>query len=275
MQGRFPFRGSDVARRRRRSLQLATLRRRFLAALLNAAIAIAALALTLGVGVLVCGRVLDRRSARRGRTRAEGEAWKALSARLQSTPAKLVLHLVGLAITAVATGHRSPGFRLLDLRRVDAHSGGEVTRRQAIVSSATRDASRIMSNCLFRAAKVDGSLDHEKLHSEWDAARREYAADREAMQRAMMSIYRANKADPRVSCLRALPRVLFAIATELPVWSSQKQSLPDRLAGTVIIVERKSVPRRRRPVYSMSRPSVRPCPQRRRGGSAWRIRGLR
>jgi hypothetical protein len=92
----------------------------------------------------------------------------------------------------------------------------------------------------------------------------------------MMRIYRANRADPRVSCLRALPRVLFAIATELPVWSSQKQSLPDRLAGTVIIVERKSVPRRRRrPVYSMSRPSVRPCPQRRRGGSAWRIRGLR
>jgi uncharacterized RDD family membrane protein YckC len=257
MQGRFPFRGSDVARRRPGSLQLATLRRRFLAALINATIAIVALALTLGVGVLVGGRVLDLRSARRGRTRAEGEDWRALSARLQSTPAKLVLHLVGLAITAVATGHRSPGFRLLGLRHVDAQSGGEVTRRQELISSATRDASRIVSNRLFPAAKVDGSLDHEKLHSELDATRREYGADREAMQRAMMRIYRANKVDPRVSCLRALPRVVFAMATELPVWSSQKQSLPDRLAGTIIVVDRKSVPRRRRPVYSMSRPSVR------------------
>jgi hypothetical protein len=245
MQERFPFRGSDVARRRPGSLQLAPMRRRFLAALINATIVIVAVALTLGVGVLVGRRILDRRSARRGRTRAEGEDWRALSALFQSKPGKLVLHLVGPAITAVATAHRSPGFRLLGLRRVDAQSGGEVTRRQELVSSVIRDASRIISNRLFPAAKVVGSLDHEKLHSELDAARREHRADREAMHRAMMRIHRANH--PRVSCLRALPRVVFALATELPVWSSQKQSLPDRLAGIIIIVDRKSVPRRYRP----------------------------
>jgi hypothetical protein len=246
MRGRFPFHGFGAALRRRAGVQLAPLRLRFLAALINTAIALAALGLTLGAWVLVAGRVLDRRSPRRGRPRSEAGDARALAARLQATRTQLVFRLVGLGVTLVATGHRSPGFRGLGLRRVDARSGREVTRRQELVSNATRDAWRIMTNRLFAAANVQDSLDRQKMHSEMEAARRQHGDYREALQGAMTRIYTTNKVDPRASCLRVLLRFLLAMSIELPVWSSLKQSLPDRLAGTIIVVERKSRPCRRR-----------------------------
>jgi hypothetical protein len=140
---------------------------------------------------------------------------------------------------------RSPGYRVLGLRRVDARSGGEVSRRQELIRTATRNAWRTVAKRVLPPAKVDHPLHREKLRSEMEAARREHADDEEALQTALMRIYQANKVDTRVSCLRPLPRLLLAAAGELPVWSSVQQSLPDRLAGTVIVVDRKPRPRHR------------------------------
>jgi hypothetical protein len=233
-------------RRRRRDLQLASLKLRFLAWLINTVIVLVAGVVAIGIWIFAAGRLGHRRGPSREPPRTDGADGTPLVARLQSTPAQLVLDLVGIAVRLVATGHRSPGFRVLRLRRIDARSGGQVTRRQELISGGTRNAWRLISNRLFPTVKARDSLDRDKLHSEIDAARREHGDDDEARRDAIMQIYRANRVNPRASCLRALPAALLAGAIELPVWSSLKQSLPDRVAGIIIAVDPTSRPRRRR-----------------------------
>ena len=249
MSRRHRFGRFRVAQRRRtRRLPLATVRRRSLAALINSVVGIAAVALAIVAGVVVGGRVLGRRASHLGGRSPDGGDARALSARLSSKSAQLALHLVGFATAAVATGHRSPGFRLLGLRRVDARTGREVTRRQELTASAALQVWRILVNRLLPAGAIDDSLDHEKLRSEMAAARRMHAHDRQAEHAEIMRIYGENKLNSRASCLRVLPRVLLGAAVNVPMWSSLRQSLPDRIAGTVVIVDRGSRPlwRRRR-----------------------------
>jgi len=220
---------------------LASLKLRFLASLINTVIALVVVAATVAIGVVMVRRIGDRR----GPSREEDGDDPAMPGWLQSRRTKFVLRLAMLATWLPVKEGRSPGYRVLGLRRVDARAGGEVSRRQELIRTATRNAWRNVAKRVLPPAKVDHPLDREKLRSEMEAARREHAEDEEALQTALMRVYQANKVETRVSCLRPLPRVLLAAAIELPVWSSLKQSLPDMLAGTVIIVDRKAQPRHR------------------------------
>ena len=80
MSRRYRFGRFRVAQRRRtRRFPLATVRRRFLAALINSVVGIAAVALAIVAGVVVGGRVLGRRASHLGGRSPDGGDARATS----------------------------------------------------------------------------------------------------------------------------------------------------------------------------------------------------
>ncbi len=242
---KFPLAGVARLLRRRPKFEVASLRRRFAASLLNLLVGISALVsvVAAGVGIFRVGRKgrvnlklirgLASRSAR-------------IPAQLQSEPAKRVLPVVVFAASALRKERRGAGFRLLGLRLVDARTGRDVSRGQELVRAGTRQAWRLLCRRLIPVRKAQASPTHKKIRSDVEFARRRYANDQQAMQREVMRIYQENKMEPvRMSFLPVLLRFPLIAVIDLPMfWSPLKQSLPDRLSGTVIARDR--APRRHR-----------------------------
>jgi uncharacterized RDD family membrane protein YckC len=147
---------------------------------------------------------------------------------------------MGFAIAVLLTGRQSTGARIMGLRLVDAHTGSSVSWQQAIVRAGTRQAWQALAMRVAPKQKIDGLPEMETLRSEVEAAQREYAEDDDAAQRTIMEIYQRRKVEPvRASCLPALLRFSLTLAIELPaLWTPLKQALPDRLAGTVVVLDR-------------------------------------
>lgn len=232
-----------MLRRGQRDQQVASLRRRFLASLINVTVVGLTSTVAVGAWVLVAGRVLDRRE---GTTRARPTGSDAgASNPARSRRVKTALRLLAVASWMPMRERRSPGYRMLHMRLVDARTGDQPTPWQQIIRTVASNSWRALSNRPLARRDVRNLADYEKMRSELDAARREHPDDEEARSVAFMRIYEANKA--QVSFLPILARLGVAVAIELPVWSAEKQSLPDRLAGTIVIVDQKGgQPRRRR-----------------------------
>ena len=124
---------------------------------------------------------------------------------------------------------RSPGMRIMHIRRVDAPTGGPVTLRSAVRRAAfqlawSRGAKRV----------TQPGFDRWKAHAaemgdELDEVRRNHPDD----QQAKAAFYSAQRRGPVVGCCRTL-LALFAIQ-ELPVaFTSRRQNLFDWVAGTMV-----------------------------------------
>lgn len=224
---------------------MASLRRRFAASLLNLLVGIAALMSLVAAGVWIF-RVVRKRRVNLKLFRGLASRGAGIPVQLQSEPAKRILTVIVFAASALTKERRGVGFRLLGLRLVDARTGRGVSRRQELVRAGTRQAWQVLCRRLMPVAKAQASPAHEKMRSEMEAARGRYADDQQALQRELARIYKENKADPvRLSSLPMLRRFPLIAVIDLPIfWSPLKQSLPDRLAGTVIVRDRPS--RRRR-----------------------------
>jgi hypothetical protein len=129
------------------------------------------------------------------------------------------------------------GFRLLGLRLVDMRSGDKPTRRQRLARTLTHRLWQALHQRLLPLREPAAALDQEKMRSETAAARSAHADDEEALQQALMRVYRDNRADPvRTSCLPVLARLPLAAAINIPMpWSPLNQSFVDRLSGTVVV----------------------------------------
>ena len=224
-------------RRHKPKLVVASLRRRFLASLIDALVGLLMMALVIGTGVLAF--VLGRKpGVDGGLLRDVTSSSPDISRRLSSRPVTLMLNLITFAASApYKQRQRSPGFRVLGLRLVNVQTGGELTHRQEIIRATTRQVWRVVCRRLVPAPKPQTSPDHERLKSEIEAARDRCTGDSDALQREIIRIYSENKVQPmRISCLPALARPLLITAIDLPAfWSPLKQSLPDRLAGIVTV----------------------------------------
>jgi RDD family len=142
------------------------------------------------------------------------------------------------SLTSVIAGvgdSRGPGARLLGLRRVDAWTGEPPGRRSRLVRFAVVEGWKELSY------RINGPADRRRdrlmaeLEPQLDEIQRRHPHDPEARRRAMADLYKRNG-----SCMRIALRVLLiGLAPELPaLWSARKQGVADRLAGTVVVVER-------------------------------------
>lgn len=217
-------------------LAVASLRRRFLASLIDALVAILALVLLIGTGVLALARARKQKPDR-GLFRRLGALGPDISRTFESRTARLVLDLIALAASTLVKQRRSPGFRVLGLRLVNARTGGEPSRQQKVIRASARQVWRTFCRRLIRMPKPRSAPEHERLRSEIEAARDRFAGDSDALQHEMIRIYQENRVQPvRISCLPALARSLLIAAIDLPAfWSPLKQSLPDRLAAVVTV----------------------------------------
>jgi hypothetical protein len=244
---------------RRRELPPATLKLRFAALLINLAATLAVLALTIAAGVLAY-RPRKPRSERERPLHAipvdldavptPARRWpgrRGLAEALQLRPVKLGLTLIAIALKLRRAEPRGLGFRLLGLGLVDAHSGGEPSRRQRLVREIARRLWRALHQRLLPTQTPAAALAQKRVREEIATARRAHADNQAAFQRAAMRIYRENRVDARVSCLPLLARLALIAAIDTPMrWSPLAQSPIDWLSGTVVVVDRRHRPRARR-----------------------------
>jgi hypothetical protein len=136
-------------------------------------------------------------------------------------------------VEAGTTNWRGPGYRILGLRQVDARTGGPVSIRGAFVSAAVKKiwirSTRVLARHLDRehdnrAATIDAELEQ---------ARHAHAGDSEAMRRAAAEVYRRHGLNPTRACLPALASATLLVLPAL--WSPLNQTLPERIAGTIVI----------------------------------------
>jgi 60Kd inner membrane protein len=128
---------------------------------------------------------------------------------------------------------RSPGARLLGIRRVDAATGGPISIRSIVIHHF---AARLLSAPFLELARPLQRREMERMQELAPLIaelRREHADDQEAMERAMMEFYAENRVNPLRSCLW-VPGSVLAVRGAIFL-SSRGQPLPDRLAGIVVV----------------------------------------
>jgi RDD family protein len=243
--------------RRKSQLQVAPLRLRLLAMLINTVTALIAIALLFPAGAGALAVLRRIRPPMPERPRSESDRFHAASAgdpppgsigqspvgaRLRSRPAEVAFALLGLAVDVSHEGKtRGPGARALGIRLVDARTGHRISRRQALIRAGSRRAWQLAITRLVpqRAGNPLNNRQREDYRVKMKAVRRQFPEDSDARQEAFRRIHdEMPKPDTRGCWLALVARVLLTIAIELPaLWSPLKQGLPDKLAGTVHVVE--------------------------------------
>jgi hypothetical protein len=96
--------------------------------------------------------------------------------------------------------------------------------------------------------KAQPAADNEELRSQLEEAQREHSEDQAALQRAVRGIYEEHRVERpfRPVLLRLARRLPLLLALAQAFWSPLKQSLPDKLAGTAVVVDPTSRTRRAR-----------------------------
>ncbi|HXW58044.1 MAG TPA: hypothetical protein VEJ23_01065 [Solirubrobacteraceae bacterium] len=225
---------------------------RLLASLINCLVVLTALALAIGAGAVAvrfvgrkrpkvlerAGGVLEEVRRRRMSGGPERRAVGTRS-RLSSPKVRLGLRLLGVASRVRRDGRQSVGARVVGIRLVSARTGAAPSLRQRLIRVVTHTAWRVLIERLIPPPKTVVAHDDHELRSAIAAARREHAEDQEALQEAMLTIYRERKIDPSRPLLLFLVRTAIMAAIQIPFpGSTLKQTLPDRLAGTIVVVDR-------------------------------------
>jgi hypothetical protein len=243
--------------RRRIERQIAPLRVRLLAVLISAIFAIAFVAALIGVsagGLRIWRRLRppptpavgdDEHSGLFAVEEQPGAAslepreapTNRLGDKLQSRKGRLVLALVSLLGAVATEGRHGFAARAVGMRRVDMRTGREMTRSQALVRVAVRTAWVTLARRLTPGPSITPPHEQAQFAAEMREARRRYGDDEAARQEVFTRIYAKHKpAKPNMwGCWL---RLLLSLAIDLPApWSALKQGLPDRLAGTVVVLE--------------------------------------
>jgi len=182
----------------------------------------------------------QNRSAVGAGSNARGRRWKRLGAQVRSPSVKRALALLSFLIGVLHEGSRGPGYRAVGLRLVDAQTGGKVTLSQKVIRVGSRRAWGVATSCLFPMPKARPLANNEELQSQLKDARREHAGNQTQLQRALMGIYQQHRVEHpfRPALLMLARRLPLLVALDVPaLWSPLKQSVPDKLAGTAVVVE--------------------------------------
>jgi RDD family len=140
------------------------------------------------------------------------------------------------ALNLAMPNWRSPGLRVLGLRRVDARTGGPVGARQAIVRSLADNLERGLWHELIRPATERAELRQRAANDEIARMRETRPdADPEELNRDALAI----QARLGASCAPTRRLLLPLAFNWLAMLQSRRRQLPgERLARTVVIRER-------------------------------------
>ncbi|HEY5429862.1 MAG TPA: hypothetical protein VIK04_12150 [Solirubrobacteraceae bacterium] len=146
------------------------------------------------------------------------------------------LAYAGPAVAVSGRNWRGPGSRLLRTRLADARTGGPVTVRSALILSLVSALEREAVRSLIRRAVARTTALSAALQPRIDEITREHVGDPAGQQRAMTELYGEQGDNPLGACLSPL---LAGVAFRLPaLWPPKHQTIGERLAGVVVVVER-------------------------------------
>ncbi len=140
----------------------------------------------------------------------------------------------GAGLAIANRNWRSPGFRVMGLSRVDARSGGPVTVRSALIGGLFVQVRETATKDLFQS-HVHGQRNRmEELAPQLREVEHKYAADSQARQRAVMEFYKENSINPLAGCGWS---VAGAMLSQLILAAATRggRTVYDRLTGTIVI----------------------------------------
>lgn len=148
---------------------------------------------------------------------------------------------VSFVITAVVEvrirNWRTPGSRIMQIRRADAATAGPVTLRSAVIRHAATKvwgwASRPALRPVFERAQQRSAVVRDQL----EELEREHPDDRQAREREAQRLGLRGVA-PISSCLWLIPHAL--LPTVFGARGRAKQNAFDRLAGIIVVRERRT-----------------------------------
>jgi 60Kd inner membrane protein len=141
-----------------------------------------------------------------------------------------------VALAPVGRNWRGPGYRVLGLRRVDAHSGGPVSIRSAVVGATFDSAWRAATLSLSRPRLNREQERMTALQAQMKEIERKYGADAEARQKALMQFYKTKGVSPLPACAwGTLPGLLVQLL--VLACSRHGQTIRDRVTHTVVILD--------------------------------------
>jgi uncharacterized RDD family membrane protein YckC len=216
------------------ALNIASLGQRLLAGVINAAIMIAAVP-----AAYVIAKRIDRlfpavlpalRTRINSRLTAPGKP-ATRAGRLEGWPRTLwIASTIG---TVVARNWRSPGRRIVRIRRVEARTGGPVTVRSAAIRLAATEGSRRVNNWWSGPRRRRAMQRMDDLQPGLKDIQRAHRDDPEALERAMMDFHKAHDVNPLRACLPLVPGMLLLSLPAL--LSRRRQTAIEWLAGTVVV----------------------------------------
>ena len=199
--------------------EIASLRRRWLASLIDGGAVVAPVVLATGGGVWLYMRY-DRQFAAFRRF-GESRQWA------------FALQAASLPIEIRLRNWRSPGMRAMGIHRADARNGGPVTVRSVVVREAVVTTWREVVRRALRPSEERFRERRRLIEEDLEEIRRRHADDRDARDRAMQEVLKRYGVRPWATLSRGL---LGFLPPYLPaLWSERNQSLPDRLAGIIVV----------------------------------------
>jgi len=211
-------------------LEIASLRRRALASAIDTAVFMVPVGLAAGGGTWLYMRWCS------GEDDSVSDLAERLPFRRLAEPRwRLVVWALSAPIEVGLRNWRSPGARAMGLRRVDSRTGGPVSVRSAVTRNAVNTASGELSRWVRRPSMTRFAERRDALEAELKEIRRIYPDD-ESRGRAMKEVSERRRLRVWKTCgwglLGLAPRYLPAL------WSPHNQTPLDRVAGTVVIVDR-------------------------------------
>lgn len=248
-------------------MRVASVRARLVAALVDVAVVILAAAVVVGLGVataVVYGRVPgddDEDEANEGeagadedvsppgspghddglsdpRDRARRIQPETVTGLLKSPVVRSALSGAALGLSISTRNRRSPGFRVVGLRRVDARTGGPRSVRSVLIGMAFDHARREATRPLFRSRAHRGRDERAELAQRLEEVERRYAADRPARQQEVMQVSAAHEGNLLAGCgWQIAGPVLAQVVLGAGAIRSGRTAY-DRLTGTIVVSDR-------------------------------------
>lgn len=253
-------------------MRVASLRDRLLAGLVDAAVAVFVIAAAIGMGIAgaaayerIRGRdedededeldlgeldedepeddeqdsgPLDARTDADGRL-GRGDWSRAIEYR--TFPQSSLVHA---AVQGAATGvafasrnTRSPGFRVVGLRRVDARTGGPVSAGGYLIGLLFDQTRQALITPLFRARAQRKRERLKELEPKRSEIERKYANDREACRRALGELYEANEVKLTSGCWWPVAGPVLSQLV-LAALTRDGRTIHDRVTGTIVVMDR-------------------------------------
>jgi hypothetical protein len=230
-------------------LELAPVWRRAAAGLINLLVVVAGLAVA-GVAVFAAFKLgLTRRLTPAGGALSRKlDAWGERSDSSQkpvglSAQTRLLISVPGLSLELDGRNRRGVGARAMGIRRVDVRTGGPVTFRAALIRHVVSNGYGLATGRLLRPITQRSYSRMQEFRPALRELQRVHADNPEALQEATSRFYRDHRVNPLASCL--WPLLSGVVVRMLPfLLSPLRQSLPDRVARIVVVLDARSPSRR-------------------------------